>query len=129
MGLVTVHGLLGRSAEQLAEIEFLVDTGSFYSAIPQELRRKLDLAAGIATRVQLADRRVVDAEVTLAHLRLLDRDGVVPVEIMDVPQPLLGVSALEALGLKVDPVDGKVEPRFPFTGAVSLSTFRPDVRA
>jgi len=116
---------MGRSRERLREIDFLVDTGSFYSAIPQDLRGQLELEPGMPTHVQLADRSVVDAEVTLAHLRLLDREGVAPVEIMDVPYPLLGVSALEALGLKVNPVDGTLEHRFPFPGAVTLTRFRP----
>lgn len=28
---------------------------------------------------------------------------------MDIPEPLLGVSTLEGLGIRVDPVTGKVE--------------------
>jgi predicted aspartyl protease len=33
---------------------------------------------------------------------------------MDVPLPLLGFSALETLGFKVDPVEGRLEETRPF---------------
>jgi predicted aspartyl protease len=48
---------------------FLVDTGSFYSAISPDVRDRLGLATGIPQQVMLADGRVIDTEVTLARLR------------------------------------------------------------
>ncbi len=125
MGLVKVKGLIGRSRDEVTELEFLVDTGSFYTAISPETRAELQLASGVPAKTQLADRRIVDTEVTVAHLQLLDREGVIPVEVADVPYPLLGASALEALGLKVNPVDGTLEHRFPFSGAVRFTRFPP----
>ena len=44
-----------------------------------------------------------------AYVKILDREATLPVAIMDVPEPLLGVTTLEGLGLKVDPVGGSVE--------------------
>jgi predicted aspartyl protease len=37
---------------------------------------------------------------------------------MDCPEPLLGVSALEALGLKVNPVAGTLEYDRPYAAAM-----------
>ena len=125
VGLVKVKGLIGRRREEAVELEFLVDTGSFYTAISPQTRDQLKLAPGIPAQTQLADRRIVDTEVTVAHLRLLDREGIVPVEVADVPYPLLGASGLEALGLKVNPVDGTLEHRFPFSGAIRFTRFQP----
>jgi len=115
--------LIGRSQEELRQLDFLVDTGSFYTAIGPDTRELLKLPPGIPTQTEMADRRLVDCELTVAHLRLADRKGAIPIEIMDVPYPLLGVSALEALGLKVNPVDGTLEHRFPFSGTVNFTKF------
>ena len=124
MGLVQVTGMIGKSVNELTALAFLVDTGSFYTAIAPPDREPLKLPPGIPTQTAMADRRIVDCELTVAHLQLGDREGAIPVEIMDVPHPLLGVSALEALGLKVNPVDGTLEHRFPFPGTVNFTRSR-----
>src|SRR3990170_2943733 len=64
MGLVWVTALIGRSREEAMPVEFLVDTGSFYSAISPELRSRLGLPPGLPTEVMLADRRIVEAGLT-----------------------------------------------------------------
>jgi len=114
MGLVHSEGVIGRSREEGLSVRFLVDTGSFYTAISPDLRRQLDLPAGLPTQVMLADRRIVDAELTVAVLHIDGREAGIPVEIVDVPEPLLGVSALEALGMKVNPVSRELEIVTPF---------------
>jgi len=109
MGLVRALVSLGRNREELQDMRLLVDTGSFYSAIDNELRQRLDLVPGIPSQSQLADGRIVDTERTLAYLRVGGREAGIPIEIADVLEPLLGVSALEALGLKVNPVTRRLE--------------------
>ena len=116
-------GYLGRGPDELSELEFLVDAGSFYTAITPETKELLQLPAGIPTQTVMADQRIIDCELTVAHLKLEGRQGAIPVEVMDVPYALLGASALEALGLKVNPVDGTMEKRFPFTGTVNFTRF------
>ncbi|SRR2546425_2190834 len=114
MGLVKVTGKIGRTEEQLVEAEFLVDTGGFYTAIPPRLRQQLGFIPGTPAQTQLADTSIVDVELTWAYLRLNGRGGQVPVEIIEVPEPMLGVTALEALGMKVNPVSGELEVVWPF---------------
>ncbi len=123
--LTKVTGLMGRSREDLAELDFLVDMGSFYTAIAPHARYELRSPPGIPARVMLADQRIVDAELTVAHLRLDGRETAIPVEIMEgTPHPLLGVSALEALGVKVNRVSGELEIVWPFSVPPSLTRFR-----
>jgi hypothetical protein len=51
-------------------------------------------------------------------LRALDREGGTPIGVMEAPIPLLGVTALEALGLMVNPVDETLEHSRPFGTAM-----------
>ncbi len=109
MGLVIVTGEIGLRGNGLQEVEFLVDTGSFYTFLPPTLATTLGITFPIGSSVVLADSRRVDVPVGVAYLRLADREGGVIVASMEVPMPLLGASALESLGLKVDPVAETLE--------------------
>lgn len=62
---------------------------------------RLDIAGEIS--ITLADRREVSAPIALAYVKVLDRESIVPVVIIEIPKPLLGVSVLKCLGLRVDP--------------------------
>ena len=110
MGLVHVAARIGKNREELFEVTFLVDAGSFYSAITPRMRDRLQLPTGIPALTRLADSRVVETEVTLAHIQIDGRGAPIPVEIANVPEMLLGVSALEVLGFKVNPIEQVLEP-------------------
>jgi predicted aspartyl protease len=114
MGLVKLRGLIGPTRQKLAEVEFLADSGSFYTLLPPHLAAELGIVPTLTTRVVLADSRTAEVGLAVAYLQLGDREGGVPVGVMEAPMPLLGVSALEALGFKVDPVAGTLEPTRPF---------------
>jgi aspartyl protease family protein len=114
LGYVRVKGLIGRRRGEAEEVEFLVDTGSFYTVIPPALAEELKIKAVERAELILADKRRVEAGITVAYMKLLDRDGVLPVAIMDSPEPLLGATALEGLGLRVDPATGKLEHSRPY---------------
>ena len=114
MGLVKVKAHIGTGLDNLREVEFLVDTGSFYTFLPPGLADGLGITFPVTSEVVLADSRRVGVLMGVAYLRLMDREGGVLVASMGVPMPLLGVSALEALGLKVNPVDETLEHAVPF---------------
>ncbi len=61
------------------------------------------------TKLTLADKRTKEARIGQAYFKLLDREGIFSVAVMDAPEPLLGITVLEGLGLRVDPVTGRVE--------------------
>ncbi len=114
MGLVKVKTYIGLVQDSLREVEFLVDTGSFYTFLSPGLADDLGITFPVTSKVVLADSRTAEAPVGVAYLRLMDREGGVLVASMNVPMPLLGASALEALGLKVNPVDETLEHSVPF---------------
>ncbi len=64
------------------------------------------------------------AGVPLAYFRVLDRGGVFQVVLADSPEPVLGVTVLEGLGVKVDPVTGKLAYPRPY-GSATLSSHHP----
>jgi clan AA aspartic protease len=109
MGYVRVKILIGADEKKAREVEFLEDTGAFYTTISPKMSEEMGIAPIARTKVVLADKRVVEVDVSLAYIKALDREGVLLVAIMEVPEPLLGVTTLEGLGLKVDPTTGKLE--------------------
>ena len=119
MGFVRVKGSLGSADRKtVKEVEFLTDTSGFYTTIPPELAEELGIKSAVTTKLVLADKRVVEAGISLAYIKILEREGIFNVAIMDVPEPLVGVSTLEGLGVRVDPTTGKVEYSRPYGLAV-----------
>jgi len=122
MGYVRVKALIGSSKDNVKEVGLLVDTGSFYTILPPSLAKELGIMAQLTTELTLADKCIVKAGMSLAYMKLLDREGVLPVAILDAPEPLLGTTALEGLGVKVDPLTGKLEYSRSFGLAVLISS-------
>jgi clan AA aspartic protease len=125
MGYVRVTASVGNSADNLHNVRFLVDTGAFYTALSPLLVRELQLPLGVVGPVITADNRTVNVQYASAYLRLMGRDAGIWVAVMDCPEPLLGVTALEALGLKVNPVAGTLEHDRPYAAAM-LTTGEPN---
>ena len=103
MGLEKVTAHIGLTQDSLQEVEFLVDTGSIYTFLPLGLAANLGITFPVTSQVILADSRTAEAPLGAAFLRLMDREGGILAASMSVPMPLLGASALEVLGLKVNP--------------------------
>jgi len=99
---------------KVREVEMLADSGAFYPLIPPALASELGIEARYKVSLTLADKRVVEAKVGPAYVKLLDRDGVFMVAVLEVPEPLLGVTVLEGLGLRIDPSTGEVEYSRPY---------------
>ena len=118
MGYVRVTARVGSSVDDLHDVRFLVDTGAFYTALSPLLVRELGLPLGVVGPVITADNRTVNVQYASAYLRLMGRDAGIWVAVMDSPEPLLGVTALEALGLKVNPVAGTLEYDRPYAAAM-----------
>ncbi len=129
MGLVKVTAKIGMGEDSLRDVEFLVDAGSFYSFVTPEMGEDLGISFPVTSRVVTADNRTVEVGVGIGYLRLDDREGGIIVAEMDVPMPLLGASAMEALGLKVDPVTEKLEHSLPFGPAALPAAFNAPVPA
>jgi len=114
---VRVKGSLGDPERHtVLDVDFLTDTGAFFTTIPVELAEKLGIRVVARTKATLANKTEVG--LSYAYVKILDREATLPVAIMDVPEPLLGVTTLEGLGLKVDPVSGAIEKTRTFTVGV-----------
>jgi predicted aspartyl protease len=122
VGLVKATAHIGLGEDSLREVEFLVDTGSLFTFLPREIADDLGITFPVTSRVITADSRAIEALVGVAYLRLMDREGGIIVASMpdglDVPLPLLGATALQTLGLKVNPVDETLEYYLPFGPAL-----------
>jgi predicted aspartyl protease len=117
MGEVKVYARVGAPDRALEELEFIADTGAFYTYLPRGKCGELGIELIVPHRARTTDNRPIDLRLGIALMEINGRSAGVVVTEMDVPSPLLGVSALEALGFKVDPVEGRLEKtrRFPET--------------
>jgi len=122
MGYVKVKATLGNAQRTMTrEVEFMADTGAFYTIVPPTLAKELGIQPSARTKLTLADKRVVEADVSLAYIKVLDREGVFLIALIDAPEPLLGATVFEGLGLRVDPSTGNVEHSRPYGLAVLYS--------
>jgi clan AA aspartic protease len=97
------------SGSKSVEVEALVDTGATLTAVPRRLAEELGLRVTGRTEVETAAGRIV-LERTRVRLELEGREEIVPALISDViDKVLIGVTALEVLGLQVDPLTGRLK--------------------
>jgi predicted aspartyl protease len=92
------------------ELEFLADTGAIYTVIPKGVAERLKLKES-GKRKSGTGSGVVELPVSEAFLSI-NGEGVTSLVAIggeDMPV-LLGVTTLELLGLRVDPVNGKLKP-------------------
>lgn len=91
-------------------VRALVNTGATYLVLDHGTVKELDLTATpYEVKLALADKRVVSVALYLAQVEAKGRKGPVLIAELDVPIPLLGVFALESLGLKPNPLTGDLE--------------------
>lgn len=98
---------------QAAELEAVVDTGATFSKIPESVAARLGLHARYETEVELGDGRVVSRKLTLADMEIEGVRRPILVAIGEEERPLVGYTALEILGFKVNPVTRKLEKAMP----------------
>ncbi len=112
MGLTSVKILIAnpKSPERTKEVELLVDTGAMYSMIPSKILRELEVEPEGTRTFTLASGEKIQRKVGGALYKLngtLGHATVIFGEERD--KPLLGVTALEEMGLEVDPVTKKLK--------------------
>jgi len=93
-------------------VRMLVDTGATYTLLPEDLADRLGVVRSPRPiRVALADGRSCELPVGTVLIRLQGREaGARSLIGPSHAEPLLGVETLEALGLRVDPASGALEP-------------------
>jgi len=109
--------------EKTATVRMLVDTGAIYSVISPRLARALGIKRPRrSVAVTLADGRRVRLGADLAVIKIDGREAPTTILVGNVDEPILGVEALEALGLAVDPAKKRLTPSRPY--AVRLGGYR-----
>lgn len=114
MGYVRVRCRIRNPASgQTKELELLADSGSWYVAFPVGVADSLGLRTVGREKVTLADGNEREVDLVLIVISILDRETHALAAIIDAPEPILGTSVMELLGLVIDPKDGEVRPRGP----------------
>ncbi len=98
-----------RGKETLSFDSILVDTGASFTVLPLEIAEKHLIETPFSVDLKLGDGRSVKARVFVAEAEIEGRRG--PVRVLAFPGavPVVGVDTLETLGLKVNPITGKIE--------------------
>ena len=98
----TIRRLAGRGKGFVAE--FLVDTGAVDCLAPAKALRKAGIKPEGKNIYELADGRPVELEYGFARISLMGEETVTPIIFgPEGSEPILGVLALEGLGISVDP--------------------------
>lgn len=97
--------------ERQFETELLVDTGAIYSVIPAKMLESLKIERKGIRKMRVVDGSVIERHLGIAEVEVkgdIAHGNVIFGEEADTS--VLGVTALEELGLQVDPVTGELKP-------------------
>lgn len=109
--------VLVRGRKAAKTLQMLVDAGPTYVVLDSEIIRALGLLkTPFEVKLTLADGRKMNAAVFLAEAEAGGRKGPILVVEIPIPDPRLGVHALETLGFKVNPRTGELEEISPEGG-------------
>jgi clan AA aspartic protease len=97
--------------ERSKEVELLADTGAMYSIVRSETLKELEIEPIGRRKFTLADGKVIEREIGGALYRIGEYKGYASVIFgLESDKELLGVTALEELGLQVDPITKELKP-------------------
>jgi predicted aspartyl protease len=99
--------LRGRGVVEFEKI--LVDTGASFTVMPLDVAERHFIETPFAVDLKLGDGRVVKAKVFVAEGEIEGGRGPLRIMAFENAIPIVGVDTLETLGLKVDPVTGRIE--------------------
>lgn len=124
MGITQVTAAVRNPAKPDAAWEglFLVDTGAVDCLVPGHHLRELGIKPRSKRIYELADGSEITFDVGVAEIEFMgDRVGATVIFGADDAEPILGVTALESVGIEIDPRSQRLK-RLP---TVRLKTNRP----
>ncbi|MBI1869623.1 MAG: clan AA aspartic protease [Chlamydiae bacterium] len=99
---------------------FLVDTGSVDCLVPGKYLKSIGLLPRGQRSYELADGTEVKLDITVAEIEFMgERVGSTVIFGKDDAEPILGVTALESVGIEVDPRNQRLK-RLPAVRLKSL---------
>lgn len=97
--------------ERERELELLADTGAIYSVIPEMLLEDLKIERRSVRKLKLADGRIIQRHLGIVEVEVKGEVAHSTVVFgQEGDAAVLGVTALEELGLQVDPLTGELKP-------------------
>jgi len=106
---VSVHN--PEKPSEYGTVKLVADTGAMYSIVPRHILSQLGIKPLYKRRLTLANGQKIEREIGGALYRLGEYGGHAPVIFGEEgDHPILGVTALEAMGLEVDPVTRQLKP-------------------
>ena len=92
-------------------VSLLADTGAMYSIVPRHILDNLGIKPLYKRRFTLANGERIEREIGGPLYRVAEYGGHAPVIFgEEADKPILGVTALEAMGLQVDPITHELKP-------------------
>jgi clan AA aspartic protease len=112
MGITFVKVKVSNLAQpkKAAVFDVLVDSGAIYSVLPEKVLKKLGIKPVREKEFLLANGDVVTMRIGDAFFEFQGDSGAAPVVFGNDGVFLLGVTALEAMGLMLDPLRGELKP-------------------
>ena len=113
MGLTHKSFLLKstRSAKKETEIEFLIDSGAIYSLAPASVLKKLGIKPYKTVDFFMVDGTKLTRKVGDAYFEFNGDGGAAPIIFGEKgDEPLLGATALESIGLVLNPFKRELFP-------------------
>jgi len=108
--------------EKFFEGLFLVDTGAVDSLVPKKHLDKIGLKPKSQRIYELADGSDVKMDITTADIEFMgDIVGGTIIFGADDAEPILGVTALESVGIEIDPRNQRLK-RMPSTRLKAIKT-------
>lgn len=111
MGITKVKVLVKNPQSGVGrDVELIVDTGSIFTWVSRDVLESIGIKPRRLRHFRTIDGRVIARSVGLATIKYEDYEGDVEVVFGEPGDAqVLGVAALETLGLEVDPVSGKLK--------------------
>ncbi len=113
MGLTYAVGTVCNAGDPSRSFDerFLVDTGALFSFLSRVKLASIGVGPSRRETFRQMDGTLIEREVGRALVRVAGKEEVVPVVLGEPGDAtVLGVVALEALGLGVDPASGQLHP-------------------
>ena len=126
MGITYVKGTVTGKRGKSETLDFLVDSGTGYTLLPEKIWRKLGLKPKKTLDFILADGTKIERGVSACHIELPQGDATTPVVLGEASdEALLGVITLEILGLMLNPFNRTLQPmRMMLASALVANTFK-----
>jgi len=93
------------------QVELLVDTGAILTAVPRKILEELQIKPVGKRKLRVFGGEVVEREIGALLINYAEAcAGITVIFAEEKDMPVLGATALEALGYQVDPVTKQLKP-------------------